>query len=190
MNPVPTITSLAIVALRLPEFGVTLVTVGGGFTRAFTVNAAAALPVCASGFVTVTVRAPSVAANAMVMFAERCVEFVNVQEVTVMPAPKLQVPPDWNPVPVMTVTSVAACAPEFGLVLVTVGAGGTGRSTVNTLALLPLCASGLVTVTVRTPVAAAAAMEMFAGRLLAEPNTQALTVIPTPNVPVAPDTTG
>ena len=90
----PTITSLAIVALRLPEFGVTLVTVGAGFTKAVTVNAAAALPVCASGLVTVTVRVPRVAARATVIFAERCVAFVKAHEFTVIPEPKLHVAPD------------------------------------------------------------------------------------------------
>jgi hypothetical protein len=63
-----------------------------------------ALP--ASGFVTVTLRAPVVAPAATVMFAVTCVAETKVVEFTVMPVPEkvaARPPPLTNPVP-FTVT--------------------------------------------------------------------------------------
>src|SRR6185312_11967877 len=53
-----------------------------------------------SGFVTVTSRAPRVAAEMMVMFAVSCVAELKVQEFTVIPAPNRQVAPFWKLLPV------------------------------------------------------------------------------------------
>ena len=46
------------------------------------------MPAFASGLVTVTVRAPVVAIDAIVMFAVSWVALTNVVELTVIPAPK------------------------------------------------------------------------------------------------------
>src|SRR6202165_2808301 len=60
------------------------------------------VPVWLSGLVTVTLRVPRVAVELMVMLAVSCAAELNVQEFTVMPAPKLQVAPLWKLLPVMT----------------------------------------------------------------------------------------
>ena len=66
-----------------------------------TVNPFVNVPVWLSGLVTVTLRVPTVAVELMVMLAVSRVAELNVQEFTVMPAPKLQVAPLWKLLPVM-----------------------------------------------------------------------------------------
>ena len=92
-NCVPVMTVLSVCPCT-PELGATAVTVGGGNTKAVTVNPATSVPACTSGFVTVTVRVPTVAVPLMVMFAVSDVAEVNVQELVVTPVPKPQVAPD------------------------------------------------------------------------------------------------
>ena len=58
--------------------------------------------------------------------------------------------------------------------------------TVKPFARLALCASGLVTVTVRVPVVALAAMVMLAVICVAELKAQEFTVIPVPKLQLAP----
>ena len=53
-----------------------------------------------SGLVTVTLREPRVALALMAILAVSCVPELNVQELTVMPAPKLHVAPLWKLLPV------------------------------------------------------------------------------------------
>ena len=67
---------------------------------AFTVNAFGSVVLCPSGLVTVTLRVPIVAVFAMVIFAVNCEDELNVQELTVMPLPKLHVAPLRKFVPV------------------------------------------------------------------------------------------
>ena len=63
---------------------------------------------CVSGLVTVTLREPTVALALMAMLAVSCVAELNVQELTVIPAPKLHVAPLWKLLPVRT-TLVKFC---------------------------------------------------------------------------------
>ena len=53
-----------------------------------TVKQALQEPIPASGFVTVTLRAPVAAPAAIMMFAVSCVELTKVVELTVMPLPE------------------------------------------------------------------------------------------------------
>src|SRR5436190_23507615 len=87
-----------------PELGLTELTEGGGGGPAVvTVNPFVNMPVWLSGLVTATLRVPTVAVELMVMLAVSWVAELNVQEFTVMPAPKLQVAPLWKLLPaVMT----------------------------------------------------------------------------------------
>ena len=60
----------------------------------------------------------------MLIFAVSWVEELNVQEFTVMPAPKLQDAPLWKLLPLMiTLGKFCPCVPEFGLTVLTVGGG-------------------------------------------------------------------
>ncbi|PYU07991.1 MAG: hypothetical protein DMG34_02755, partial [Acidobacteria bacterium] len=53
---------------------------------------------------------------------------LNVQEFTVMPAPKLQVAPLWKLLPaMMTLGKLCPCAPELELTEVTEGGGADDR---------------------------------------------------------------
>src|SRR5215471_7291339 len=71
-------------------FGVAVLSVGGGFTAtACTVNPLFSVAVWLSVLVTVTVRLPTVAFPAIVLFAVNCVLVFIVHEFTVIPAPKL-----------------------------------------------------------------------------------------------------
>ena len=63
---------------------------------------------CVSGLVTVTLREPTVALALMAMLAVSCVAELNVQELTVIPAPKLHVAPLWKLLP-MRMTLVKFC---------------------------------------------------------------------------------
>ena len=101
-NPVPmmlndTVWPLVTICCSV-EFGVVIV------GAALTVKQPEHEPKPASGFVTVTFRAPVVAPAAIVMFAVTCVAETNVVELTVMPLPeKVAAAPLANPVP-FTVT--------------------------------------------------------------------------------------
>src|SRR3972149_6110427 len=68
---------------------------------ALTVKHPAQLPAAVSGLVTVTSRVPAGAFDATVMFAVSWIELTKVVELTVIPAPKLDVAPETKPVPVM-----------------------------------------------------------------------------------------
>ena len=82
-----------------PELGVAEVKVGGGPTNWVTEKPFWNTPFRPSGLVTTTERVPTVAVEGTVLFAASCVAELNVQELTVIPAPKLQVAPDWKFVP-------------------------------------------------------------------------------------------
>src|SRR5262249_43161817 len=87
------------VSSRAPVLGLTEVGgVGGG--GAVTVKALVRVLACVSGLVTVTLREPTVALALMAMLAVSCVAELNVQELTVIPAPKLHVAPLWKLLPV------------------------------------------------------------------------------------------
>src|SRR5262249_50613920 len=87
---------------------------------------------------------------------------------------------------ITTLPSVCPCAPLLGLTLLTPGAGVGALLTVNPLSRLPLCIPGFVTLTVRPPVAALAAIVMLAVSCVADLNVQLFTVIPLPKLHVAP----
>jgi hypothetical protein len=60
----------------------------------------------------------------MLMFAVICVVELNVHELMLIPAPKLQLAPETNLLPVRTTFRFAwFCVPEFGLAVVKIGAG-------------------------------------------------------------------
>jgi hypothetical protein len=128
--------------------------------------------------VTVTLRVPVVAPDAIAMFAVSDVALLNVVELTVIPVPENDADaPVTKFVPVIvTLKLVAPWSPELGLVEVTVGAA----LTVNTPVPVPTPPSGLVTVTLRAPVVAPAAIAMFAVSCVALTNVVELTVIPVP----------
>src|SRR5438445_13222232 len=94
--------TLGIRGPRAPELRLTGVAAVGGRGRlVVTVNPFVNVPVWLSGLVTATLRVPTVAVELMVMLAVSCVAELNVHELTVMPAPKLQVAPLWKLLPVM-----------------------------------------------------------------------------------------
>src|SRR6266404_189154 len=83
---------------------------------AVTVKPLVSVPVWLSGLVTATLRVPTVAVELMVMLAVSCVAELNVHELTVMPAPKLQVALVWKLLPVMmTLGKLCPGAPKLGL---------------------------------------------------------------------------
>lgn len=81
-KPVPWIVTLRLLAPSSPDPGEAEAIVGAGFTE--NTDPVAISP---SGFVTLTVRAPIAAVEAIVMFAVSCVALRNVVELTVTPAP-------------------------------------------------------------------------------------------------------
>ena len=66
------------------------------------------------------------------------------------------------------------------------GGGGPAAVTVKPLLSVPLCVSGLVTVTLRVPVVAVELMVMFAVNCVEELKAQEFTVMPVPKLQVAP----
>jgi hypothetical protein len=97
-NPVPVIVTVWLVAPWPSEAGLVDVTVGA----AFTVKTLAPVPTPPSPLVTVTLRAPVAALEAIVMLAVSEVALTNVVEFTVIPVPEnATVAPDTNPVPVI-----------------------------------------------------------------------------------------
>src|SRR5215470_9320705 len=156
---------------RTPVFGVTPLTTGAD---ARTAKAFAKLPLCVSGFVTVTVRPPIVALAAIVTLAVSCVAETKVQELTVIPLPKLHVAPLWKLLPVIpTLPSVCPCLPLLGVTPLTVGGGA---NMLKALGRLPLRVLGFVTVTVRPPSVDATPIVRFADICVAEVNVQLLTM--------------
>jgi hypothetical protein len=92
------IVTLKLVAPLSPELGLVEVTVGA----ALTVNTFVPVPAPASGLVTVTLRVPVVAPDAIVMFAVSDVALTNVVELTVIPVPENDADaPLTKPVPVI-----------------------------------------------------------------------------------------
>src|ERR1700675_2282713 len=73
------------------------------------------------GFVTITLRAPTVAPAAIVSVAVSCVAVGTATLLTVMPAPALTVAPLWKLVPVIVIAMVLPTVPCGGLMPVTVG---------------------------------------------------------------------
>src|SRR5437764_8659851 len=106
-NPVPAMVMLWLVAPWPRELGLVEVTVGAASTVKIPVPVAEAL----SGFVTVTLRDPVVAPDAMVMLTVSEVELLKVVELTVIPVPENEaVAPLTKLVPVIvTFWLVAPC---------------------------------------------------------------------------------
>jgi hypothetical protein len=139
--------------------------------------------------VIVTVRAPVVAFPASVMLTVSEVALTNVVEFTVMPGPENETAspgPLSKPLPVIVIVWLDAPWPrELGLVEVTVGAAFTVKAPVA-VATSP---SGLVTETLRDPVAALPEIVMLAVSEVELTKLTELTVIPEPEKPtVAPET--
>ena len=109
-------------------------------------------------------RVPTVAVELMLILAVSCAEELNVQEVTVTPAPKLHVAPLWKLLPVMvTVGRFCPCTPEFGLTELTAGAGaGPLEVTEKPFVSLAVPLSRLITVTSRVPTVAVELMLILA----------------------------
>jgi hypothetical protein len=152
-----------------------------------TVNTPDPVAVLPSPFVRVTFRTPAAALAATVMLAVKDVELKNVVELTVIPVPEnVTVAPEMKPVPVIvTVWLLAPCPRELGLVDVTAGAGFT----VNAPVPVATSPSGLVTTTLRAPVAALPEIVMFALSEVELTKETELTVMPDPENPaVAPET--
>ena len=81
-------------------------------TGATTVNPPVSVPLPPPEFVTVTLRAPSVAPAAMPSVAVSCVAEPTATFVTPMPAPlRLTVAPAANPEPLIVTGTVAPCPP-------------------------------------------------------------------------------
>jgi hypothetical protein len=127
-----------------------------------TVNPLVNVLLCASGLVTFTLRAPVAALDLILILAVSCVVLLNAHDVTVIPVPKLHVPPLWKLLPPNTTLSACPRAPLFGVTLVKLGAGRVVCVTVKPLVKVLLCASGLVTVTFRAPVVAVPEMVTLA----------------------------
>ena len=119
---------------------------------ALTVKIPVLVAVVPSPLVSVTLRVPVGAPEVIVMLAVSEVELTKVVELTVIPVPeKVAAAPLTKFVPVIVMLWLVAPWPrDAGLVEVTVGA----TFTVKTLAPVPTPASGLVTVTLRTPMVA------------------------------------
>ena len=173
-KPVPVITMLCVTPWPRDD-GLTDATVG----PVFTVNLAVPVPAPPSGFVTVTSRAPVVAFVAIVMFAVTWVALFHVVEFTVMPAPENDAANPaalTKPVPVIATFCVAPCPRDAGLADVTVGP----VFTVNLELPVPDPVSGFVTVTLRAPVVAFAAIVMLAVTWVALFHVVEFTVMPVP----------
>ena len=159
-----------------PLVGVIELTVGA----ATYVKQAVHVPVCASGFVTVTLTAPAARAVVVpVMLVP-----VTLETVTGEP-PSEAVAPVWNPVPVMVTDVPPTAGPLVGAIELTVGAGARYmKQPVH----VPLCVSVLVTTTFTDPAACAVVvpvMVVFAivNAVRAEPPSETVAPVPNP-VPV------
>src|SRR5580704_9360893 len=155
-----------------PLFGLTPVTVG---TAPRYVYPFVKLPLCVSGFVTVTVTAPAACAAVVAVMV---VLFTTTTFVAAVP-PNVAVAPLTKFVPLIVIAVPPAPGPLFGLTPVTVG---TAPRYVYPFVKLPLCVSGLVTVTVTAPAACAAVVAVMVVLLT---TTTFVAPVP-PNVAVAP----
>src|SRR6266542_2082564 len=132
-----------------PLFGVTELTVGAG---ARYVKQAMQVPLCVSGFVTVTVTAPAACAVVLpVMLVALIVETMSADP------PKDTVAPATKPVPANVTAVPPALAPLLGVTELTVGAATYVKQPVH----VPLCASGFVTVTLAAPAACAVVVPLM-----------------------------
>src|SRR5262249_46229935 len=134
--------------------------------------------------VTVTFRAPVVAVAEIVMLAVALVALATLTLLTVMPLPKLALVTPWAKFvdwPVRPTDRVAPCLPEFGLIPVSVGVPPV--VTVNELSAVAVSVP-VVTVTLRTPVAALDAITMVADALVALATLTLFTVMPAPKLAV------
>jgi hypothetical protein len=134
-----------------------------GAAGAAIVNADASVPAVEPGFVTDTAFAPSVAPDAIVMFAMKDVAVTLDSEFTVIPLPKLtfDAPSARSKFDPFTVTArfVCPCTPLVGFTELTVAAGFT---TVKVCGPLVPPAGVFVTVKLRAPVAAVLEIDRFA----------------------------
>ena len=99
------VTDVVVLTPEAPEAGDTDMT-AKGVTFTLTVKAFVRVPICPSGFVTVTLRAPVLALAAIVMLAVICDDVFIAQEFTVMPLPKLQTAPVWKLLPLIVTATV------------------------------------------------------------------------------------
>jgi hypothetical protein len=159
------------------------VTVGA----AFTVKTLVPVPMPASPFVTVTLRAPVVEPVATLRFAVREVALLKVTEFTAIPEPEKEIASDTpltKPLPLMVMFWFDAPWPrELGLVEVTLGAG----LTVKMPLALPTPASPLVTVMFRPLVFALELIEMLTVSCVGLTKLVELIVIPFPEKEAASD---
>jgi len=169
-----------------PETGDTVLIVGAGGGAAVTVNPFVNIPLCASVFVTVTVRAPGEAAAPTVILEVIEVAEFKLQVLTVTPVPKEQVGPVKKPVPVIAILVVAPCCALVGVIEVTVGTGFTKGVTVKEDTAVPVCPSGFMIAILRSPRVVLAASVMFAVICVTELKIQLLMVILAPKLQVAP----
>ena len=178
MNCEPDMVTLTI----LPRFaleGERLESVGSGL---LTVNPAASKPEPPPGgpFVTVTSRPPTAPAKAMLMLALICVKLVTVKEFTVISDPSASVVvPATKPVPVITTSRVCPRAPPAGAIVERVGVGFPTLNTLTSVAVPPP-GGAFVTLTLRAPIIALAATEMFAIALVGDETVSVFTVMLTP----------
>ena len=184
-NPVPLTVTFWLDTPWPLDDGLVEVTVGAALTVKHPVQVA--FP--ASGFVTVTSLALTVAPAVIVMFAVTCVAETNVVEFTVMPVPEkvaARPAPVTKPVPFTVMFWLDAPWPlDDGLVEVTVGAAFT----VKQLEHVPTPASGLVTRTLPAPVVAVGEIVTFAVSWVADTKVVEFTVIPeAENEAAAPET--
>src|SRR5438132_5815243 len=114
------------------------------------VDPLASVPFCASGLVTVTLTAPAACAGVVAVIV---VLLTTLTPVAALP-PTLTIAPAAKLLPVMVTSVPPFVDPDAGATPVTVGAG-TDAVYVKPLASIPLCASGLATVTFTAPAACA-----------------------------------
>jgi len=143
-----------------PLLGATDVTVGGGAGATY-VKQLEHVPVCASGFVTVTSTAPAACAVVEpVMVVALTVETVSAEP------PNDTVAPAWKLLPAIVTAVPPALAPLFGVTDVIAGAGGAPY--VKQPVHVPLCVSGLVTTTLTAPTACAVVVPVMLVALTVE----------------------
>lgn len=177
-KPVPVMVTVRLDRPCRYELGLNEMIVG----RAFTVNALASEATPASRFVTVTLRDPTVAVVEIEMLTVRCVEFVLVTELTVIPVPeKVTDEAGQEPLaklePVITTFWLAVPWPrELGPRPDIEGAA----LTLNPPTSVERPASGLMTVTSRDPVVAPDEIDRLTVSRKALFRVTELTVIPGP----------
>jgi hypothetical protein len=153
-----------------PLFGETLLTVG----ITTYVNPFVREPLCATGFVTVTVTAPALPAGVVAVICDP----LTTTTFVAAPVPNVTVAPVAKFAPAIVTAVPPAVVPLFGDTLLTVG----GTTYVNPFVRLPLCPF-TVTVTVTAPAAFAGAVAVICVLL----TTTTFVAAAVPNVTVAPD---